>query len=66
MKKKERKMLKIKLGAAFEKALKDNRIDRTNKTERSVKKLIKQIVNRASKNTKVASAGLPISKGKMI
>ena len=49
MEKKDRKALKIKLHAAFEKVLKDNRTARTDKTEKALKKLIKHIVKRTGK-----------------
>jgi len=52
---KERKVLKGKLLTAIKKVLKDNKDERKNKTEKAIKKSIKQIVWKTDKKKKIVS-----------
>ena len=56
MKKKERKVLKGKLLTAIKKVLKDNKDELKNKTEKAIKKSIKQIALKTDKKKKIVLA----------
>ena len=56
MKKKEKKVLKGKLLTAIKKVLKDNKDELKNKTEKAIKKSIKQIALKTDKKKEIVLA----------
>ena len=56
MKKKERKVLKGKLLTAINKVLKDNKDELKSKTEKAIKKSIKQIARKTDKKKEIVPA----------
>ena len=56
MKKKERKVLKGKLLTAINKVLKDNKDELKSKTEKAIKKSIKQIARKTDKKKEIVLA----------